>query len=197
MKILVVDADLNEAATLTDQLDERGHEVVRCFPENGDTLCAGAKHPEQCPVESLGCDVALIVRESGSEPTLREMGAICAVRRHIPLIEARPDESSPYASWSTPTGAAIVDAVEEMDFGVRPRLVQAVENRLATLPAVQRLGRVPTVSVRRRGSSLHMTIALALETTRGEEDSIVTWSVRALRETDPHTSTVDITIRRV
>lgn len=197
MRILLVDGDRSEGSVLAGQLGERGHEVVRCFPESGQELCVGVDHPDRCPVESLGCDVALVVRNVVDEPALREMGAVCAVRRHIPLVEARADDHSPFASWSTPSGTAVVEAVEDFDSGVRPRLVQAVESKLASLPAVQRLGRIPTVAVRRKGTSLFMTISLPNAATRAEEDSIVTWAVRALREADPHSSSADVSITRV
>lgn len=197
MRILLVDGDRSEAAVLAGQLGDRGHEVVRCFPDHGHSLCVGVDHPEQCPVESLGCDVALVVRDGTTEPALREMGAICAVRRHIPLVEACPDADSPFTSWSTPTGTAVVEAVEDFDSGFRPRLVAAVEAKLADVPSVRRLGRMPTVAVRRVGTVLQMSITLPAEATRVEEESIVTWAVRALREADPHSSTADVTIRRI
>lgn len=197
MRILLVDGDRSEASVLAGQLGERGHEVVRCFPEHGMGLCIGVEHPENCPVESLGCDVALVVREPSEDPTLREMGAICAVRRHIPLVEARPDPESPYSAWSTPTGTAVVEAVEDFDSGFRPGLVAAVERKLAAVPAVRRMGHIPTVAVRRIGSAVHLSLTLPAEASRTDEESIVTWAVRALREADPHSATADVTIRRV
>lgn len=196
MRILLVDGDRSEAAVLAGQLGERGHEVVRCFSDLGPSVCVGVEHPELCPVDSLGCDVALVVREATSEPSLREMGAICAVRRHIPLVEACADTGSPYTTWSTPTGTAVVEAVEDFDSGFRPRLVAAVESRLAEVPAVRRLGRLPTVAVRRLGTSIHLSLTLPAEATTPDEESIVTWAVRALREADPYSPCADVTIRR-
>ncbi len=197
MRILLVDGDRSEAAVLEGQLCERGHEVVRCFDEPGHSVCVGVEHPENCPVESLVCDVALVVRDEASVPTLREMGAICAVRRHIPVVEACQSEKSPFASWSTPAGTAVVEAVEDFDSGFRPGLVSAVERKLADVPAVERLGRMPTVAVRRFGTMVHMSINIPAEASKVDEESIVTWAVRALREADPHTPCADVTIRRV
>lgn len=178
------------------QLGERGHDVVRCFPPEGHSVCVGAADPARCPVESLGCDVALVVREPAADPGLREMGAVCAIRRHIPLIEACPDGDSPFARWSTPTGTAVVEAVEDFDSGVRPGLVAAVEERLANLPAVIRLGRLPTVAIRRQGTRLLMSLTLPSDASRADEESIITWAVRALRELDPHALTADVTTQR-
>lgn len=196
MRILLVDGDRGQGAMLAGQLGERGHDVVRCFPSEGHPMCIGAIDPAECPVESLGCDVALLVRQPSPDPSWREMGAVCAIRRHIPLVEAYPDAASPFTTWSTPTGTAIVDALEDFDSGVRPRLVAAVEERLATLPAVIRLGRLPTVAIRRQGTSLTMSLTLPPDATRVDEDSIVAWAVRALRDLDPHALTADISVHR-
>lgn len=195
MRILLVDGDRSEGTVLAGQLGERGHDVVRCFPPEGHTVCVGVEDPARCPVESLGCDVALVVRDPAEDPGLREMGAVCAIRRHIPLVEACQDADSPYKKWSTPSGTAIVEAVEDFDSGVRPQLVSAVEERLALLPAVIRLGRMPTVAIRRQGSRLLMSLTLPPEATRDDEESIVTWAVRALRELDPHALTADISVQ--
>lgn len=197
MRILLVDGDRCESSDLAGQLGQRGHEVVRCFPHEGDHVCVGVDHPENCPVESLGCDVALVLRDESRGPLLREMGAICAVRRHIPVVEASPDAMMSPSTWSTQSGTAVVDALEGFDSGFRPRLVAAVEARLGDVPAVRRLGQIPTVAVRRIGTGLHMTLTLANEYSRTEEESIVTWAVRALREGDPHASSADVSIRRI
>ena len=197
MKILMIDSDRREGAVLADEFRTRGHEVVRCFPDPSDGMCVGVHSPHECPVESLGCDVALVVRDADRPPHLQEMGAVCAVRRHIPLIEAYGHGDGPFADWATPTGTAVIEAVEEHDSGLRPRLVEAVERALADLPLVTRLGRVPTVAVRKHDDRLSVSIDMPAGLSAADEDAIVTWAVRAVREHDPHTSTADAVIRRV
>jgi len=195
MRILLVDGDRSEGAVLAGQLGERGHDVVRCFPPEGDSVCVGASDPALCPVESLGSDVAPVVRDPAAVAGLREMGAVCAIRRHIPLVEARPDGASPSGRWSTPTGTAVVEASEDFDSGARPGLVAAVEERLASLPAVTRLGRLPTMAIRRQGTHLLMSLTLPPDASRADEESIITGAVRTLRELDPHALTADVTTR--
>lgn len=194
MKILLVDSDRCEGAVLADEFQHRGHVVVRCFPEAESSVCVGAREPERCPVDSLGCDVAVLVREPSSSPQLSEMGAVCAIRRHIPVVEAYGQSSSPFSGWATPTGTAVVEAVEEFDAGLRPRLVQAVEEALRTLPVVARLGRVPQVAVRGHDGRVSLTIELPDEVSPVEEDAIVTWAVRAIREQDPFSATTDVMV---
>ena len=171
MRILLVDGDQSEGVVLAGQLGERGHDVVRCFPPEGHTLCVGASDASKCPVESLGCDVALIVRDAETEPGLREMGAVCAIRRHIPVIEACAESKSSFAAWSTPAGTAVIEAVEDFDTGARPGLVSAIEARLL------------------------LNITLPPGATQAEEESIITWAVRCLREKDPHSSTADVLVQ--
>ena len=194
MRILLVDGDRSEGVVLAGQLGERGHDVVRCFPPEGHSLCVGAKDASMCPVESLGCDIALVVRDAETELGLREMGAVCAIRRHIPVIEAYAESKSPFADWSTPAGTAVIEAVEDFDTGARPSLVTAIESRLATLPAVIRLGKLPTIAVRQKGSQLLLSITLPPGANAAEEESIVTWAVRCLRENDPHALTADVSV---
>lgn len=195
MKILMIDSDRREGAVLADEFRTRGHDVVRCFPEESDGVCVGVHSPHQCPVESLGCDVALVVRDPERPPQLQEMGAVCAVRRHIPLIEAYGHGDGPFSDWATPTGTAVVEAVEEYDFGTRPRLVDAVERALADLPVVARLGQIPTVAVRTHGDRLTVSIEMPPGVSAADEDAIVTWAVRAVRSHDPHSATADVVVR--
>ena len=87
--------------------------------------------------------------------------------------------------------------MEDFDSGFRPSLVAAVESKLAGIPAVERLGKIPMVAVRRNGAALQLSITLPSEASRVDEESIMTWAVRALREADPHTSSADVTIHRI
>lgn len=194
MKILMIDSDRAEGAVLADEFRTRGHDVVRCFPNDTDGICVGVHDQTSCPVDSLGCDVALVVRDDDGPVRFHEMGAVCAVRRHIPLVEAYGHGDGPFAEWATPTGTAVVEAVEEFDAGLRPRLVEAVEKALLDLPVVARLGRLPTVAVRATGDRLTMSIGMPNGVTSADEDAIVTWAVRAVRATDPHSSTADVVV---
>lgn len=194
MKILLVDTDTLEGAVIAGQLGERGHEVLRCFDEQHD-LCMGLDPSAKCPVESVGCDVALVVREPGENPSLREMGAVCAVRRHIPVVVTHSDEVSPFHRVADESGTAVVEYLETMDTDERPGLEKVVVERLRTLPAIRTVGVVPSVSVRRAGDAMSLVIGNVDAFDENQLQSIVTWAARALREADPHTSSVAVMIR--
>jgi hypothetical protein len=89
----------------------------------------------------------------------------------------------------------VIEAVEDFDTGARPGLVSAIEARLATLPAVIRLGKIPTIAVRHKDSRLLLNITLPPGATQAEEESIITWAVRCLREKDPYSSTADVSVQ--
>lgn len=101
MRILVTETHAEAALPATRQLVDAGHEVVRCRADDGPAFpCAGLE-PGGCPVEG-GIDVALTVRSGPpAQPTAREDGAVCALRRHVPLVVAGPAGPNPFDGWST------------------------------------------------------------------------------------------------
>jgi hypothetical protein len=54
---------------------------------------------------------------------------------------------------------------------------------------------VPSVSVRRAGDAMSLVIGNVDAFDENQLQSIVTWAARALREADPHTSSVAVMIR--
>ena len=121
----------------------------------------------------------------------------CAVCRHIPLNEACGHGDGAFADRATPTGTAVIEVVEEQDTSPRHRLVDAVDRALADLPLEVRSVRVPTAAVRNHGDRLGVSIDMPAGLSAADEDAIVTWAVRAVREHDLHTSTADAVIRRL
>lgn len=101
MRVLVTETQPEAASPVARQLVAAGHEVVRCREEGAPAFpCAGLQ-PEGCPVEA-GIDVALTVRTGPpAQPTAREDGAVCALRRHVPLVVAGPPGPNPFEGWAT------------------------------------------------------------------------------------------------
>lgn len=101
MRILVTETHPEAAVPVERQLMEAGHEVVRCRADDGPAFpCAGLE-PGGCPIEG-GIDVALTVRTGPPpQPTAREDGVTCALRRHVPLVVAGPPGPNPFEGWAT------------------------------------------------------------------------------------------------
>lgn len=194
MRVLLVDGDHVEGDVVAGQLTERGHEVVRCFGPDDTHLCRGVALHEECPVDNRSVDVAVLVREQGREPLLREMGAVCAIRHRIPVVEAYSHGEPPFDGWATPTGSGVVEAVEEVAADELRGHESAVETVLVTVPAVVRLGHLPGVRVERQVGRLLLTITVPSDMSGDDTNSVVTWGVRALRDYDPYASVIDVVI---
>lgn len=101
MRILVTETHPEAAMRAARQLIAAGHEVVRCRDETAPAFPCDGLTPGGCPVEA-GIDVALTVRTGPPEqPTQREDGAVCALRRHVPLVVASAEGPNPFADWAT------------------------------------------------------------------------------------------------
>lgn len=194
MRVLLVDGDHVEGDVVAGQLNERGHEVVRCFGPSDSHLCRGVALHEECPVDSQSVDVAVLVRSEGRAPLLREMGAVCAIRHRIPVVEAYAHGAPPFNGWATPSGDAVVDAVEAVAADELHGHEMAVEAVLVTVPAVERLGRLPGVRIERQVGRLLLTLTVPQDLSDADTNSIVTWAVRGLRDYDPYASVVDVAI---
>jgi hypothetical protein len=194
MRVLLVDGDHVEGDVVAGQLTERGHEVVRCFGPDDTHLCRGVALHEDCPVDSQSVDVAVLVREQGRQPLLREMGAVCAIRHRIPVVEAYSHGEPPFDGWATPTGAGVVEAIEEVAVDELRGHELAVETVLVTVPAVVRLGHLPGVRVDRQAGRILLTITVPADMSSDDTNSIVTWGVRGLRDYDPYASVIDVVL---
>jgi hypothetical protein len=194
MRVLLVDGDHREGDIVASQLDERGHDVVRCFGPDDDHLCRGVALRQECPVDSGSVDVALLVRSESGPPLLREMGAVCALRHRIPVVEAHAHGDAPFTGWVTPTGAGVVEAVEEVAADDLLGHAAAVEIVLGDVPAVVRMGSLPGVTVRRETGRLLLTLTVPSTMDDLDRNSVVTWAVRALREYDPYEPVCDVVL---
>lgn len=196
MRVLLVDGDPAEGDVVATQLADAGHDVVRCFGPDDTHLCRGVALREECPVDSGAVDAAVLVRGENHTPLLREMGAVCALRRRLPVVEAHSHGEPPFDGWATPTGEGVVEAVEEVASDELHGHAVAVEAVLVTVPAVVRLGRLPGVAVEREASRLLLTLTVPADMTVEDTNSVVTWGVRALRDYDPYASVVDVVVAR-
>lgn len=199
MRVLVVEEVPGDAAEASRALVEAGHQITSCHEDGGAFPCRGIVEEADCPLEHDGVDVALLVRSlPGSQPTVREDGVRCALRRRVPVAVAGEVAGNPYASMA---------AVVEPDLG---RVVAATE-RAASLPlpdhgaaARTALAGVLTAEgvdasraraeVVRSGGQLVVTLVPGVEVTPHVAETASVRVLAAVRALDPHASIIDVTL---
>jgi hypothetical protein len=195
MRILVTETHAEAALPATRQLVEAGHEVVRCRADDGPAFpCAGLE-PGGCPVEG-GIDVALTVRSGPpTQPTAREDGAVCALRRHVPLVVAGPAGPNPFEGWSTVAvdERDLVAACEEAAASDIARLSDAARAEARRFLA-KRGHDVDGVEAHTRRSAHELKVELTLpDTLSGPESDAVAVSVAdAVRALEPTIPVIDV-----
>lgn len=85
MRVLVIEDTIGNSVDIVLDLVEAGHRVVRCQPIGGTVEpCAGLTG-NACPLDER-VDVTVQVHDGDEELTLRELGAVCAGRAGIPIV---------------------------------------------------------------------------------------------------------------
>jgi hypothetical protein len=87
MRVLLVESTPGNAREVTSWLEGAGHDVARCFDAPTSFGCHAVVRREDCSL-ARPTDLALLVRDLGDHThTLTEMGAVCAMRHHVPVVE--------------------------------------------------------------------------------------------------------------
>jgi hypothetical protein len=198
MRALVV-GTLPEAVRHVEvQLQEAGHDVVRCHGETEAAFpCAGLVEGGECPLDGVPVDVAVTVRDRPwPQPSPFEDGAVCALRQHIPLV-AVDAAVNPFAAWtarSVASGDDVVAVCEDAASAALPR-----HSEIATEVArevVAQAGADPTnvtAVVRRRQGALKVTVELP-DPAAGLRGMIASRVVTELRKIDDSARGVDVGI---
>ena len=196
MRVLLVESTWGAGRVARDRLTEAGHEVVQCFDHEGAVVCRGASG-EICPVDAGGIDAAVIVRDGAPDATLAEMGAVCALRRHVPVAQLGPHQAGPFSEVVDVIDA---DAVAVVEFAVAAGLdafSAEVTHTLSTLPALA--GRAPgeyAAQVFRRDGTAHVVLSLPSDLGEPAVASAVTWAARSARDYDGVSAVIDVSVRR-
>lgn len=113
MRVLVMESDPHAADEASKRLHSAGHDVERCFERDlGSFPCKALHAGGRCPLDDGPIDVAVVVRgHAWPRPTPLELGAVCALRAGVPLVEAGITVFSPFHRWV----AAMVDGDEVVD----------------------------------------------------------------------------------
>jgi hypothetical protein len=179
MDVLVIESSPGIATTLQHRLTRDGHEVISCNDSHGGP-CKGVESNEACPM-TQHIDVAILARERGAQPSLNEMGSVCALQHRVPLVTLYPgDEFGPGAS--TEIAAAVVRREVEAGY------VAAVRRQL-------RHG-VDDIKAEREYQRVHVTITVDRTMSAQTIDRMADRARQAVRTHDAHTPTIDISVVR-
>jgi hypothetical protein len=179
MDVLVIESTPGIAATLQHRLTRDGHEVISCNDSHGGP-CRGVESNETCPLEKH-IDVAVLARERGAQPSLNEMGSVCALRHRVPLVTLYPgDEFGPGAA--TEVAAAV--ARRRVEAGYVAAVRRQLRHSVADVTAAREFQRV------------HITITVDTSMSAQTISRLADRARQAVREHDSHTPVVDVSVVR-
>jgi hypothetical protein len=200
MRVLVVEGTSGAGTSARSALIDAGHDVTSCHNGGATFPCHGLGGGPGCPLDDgSGVDVVMLVRDTPSpEPSAREDGVRCALRRHIPLALAGALDDNPYVEFAAASSTSLDDVV-------------TIAEKAATSPMAAHMGVARTalrtvmetegldassadVSVVRHGPALTVTM---LPGTPLEPRVVETASVRvlaAVRALDRAASIIDVTV---
>jgi hypothetical protein len=126
MRILVVGTAPSAIEPAVAELTGAGHDVVRCHDSGaGPFPCLALSDDRACPLEAGPVDVTVTVRDRAwPRPSPYEEGALCALRRHVPLVVAGTAVLQPFERWSSRTsekGTDLAAACEQAAAAPLPR----------------------------------------------------------------------------
>jgi hypothetical protein len=187
MRILMTGSDAGAGARVETLLRDAGHEVVSCTGPDRPFPCRGVASGT-CPLDE-GAAVAVSAPASiPPEPRAEEIGVICALRRHLPLLVVAPDD----VAWSEARLGSIpiddlLDEVERAAAAPLPAHTEAVRAE------VQRaLGPGADAAVFRSGTGLVVTIDVPAGTEERRVEAAAVRAQGAVRSLDPFATVVDV-----
>ena len=195
MRILVIETYLEAATFAVRQLAAAGHEVVRCRDETAPAFPCDGLTPGGCPVDA-GIDVALTVRSGPPDkPTAREDGAVCALRRHVPLVVASAEGPNPFDGWATVCVddgdvVAACEAAATSDISSLSELALTEARR--TLAFGGHDAEEATVSTRRSARAVKIDVAMPDTVTDSEADAVAVAVADVVRRAEPTIAVIDV-----
>ena len=181
MKILLVANHPDDARSVESALTEAGHTITTCTDAQGGP-CRGVSQLDSCPLES-SVDVAVVARSPHSHRGLEEMGAICAARHRVGVVEidaSCPDDQSIYD---------LSDAAERAICHDYERTV------VATLREVMPDDFLD-VQVRRHDRDVHVWVTVAPSATSLEITAVADRARAGVRRHDHFAQVIDVSVRR-
>ncbi len=201
MRMLVVGTLPSATEPAVAQLEDAGHEVVSCHdPGEGPFPCRALSGRGACPLDGAPVDVVVTVRNRAwAQPSPYEDGAVCALRRHIPMVLAGVSALSPFDRWSPRTvddGEDLVAACEEAATAPLPELGATARDvaRLVVATAGRDGDVDATVWRQHGGLRVELTLPDGCADLAGKAAARVTGALRAL---DQFATVIDVAVETV
>jgi hypothetical protein len=156
-----------------------GHTIATCHDDHGGP-CRGVDHLEECPLES-SVDLAVIARSPQSHHGLDEMGAVCAARHRVGVVELDPSRAADTSLYD------LADAAEA-------RLCSEYEASVtATLRETSPMTPL-SVTVRRHDRDIRVRLELDVRATPLEMTALADRARAGVRRHDRFARTIDVSV---
>jgi hypothetical protein len=179
MKILLVANHPDDAMAVEQALTSVGHTIATCHDDHGGP-CRGVDHLEECPLES-SVDLAVIARSPETPRGLDEIGAVCAARHRVGVVELDPRNAADSSLYD------LADAAEA-------RLCREYEASVATTlretSPLTPLG----VTVRRHDRDVRVRLELDVRVTPLEMTALADRARAGVRRYDRFARTIDVSV---
>jgi hypothetical protein len=183
MKILLVADDPRDALAVERHLVAEGHAVATCHDAAG-APCRGVHHLDDCPLASP-VDLAVVARAPLAPRSLGEMGAVCAARHRVGVVEIDP------ARLGDPRSAP--DLYELADLAERDVCEQGERAVVGAIEPTL-LGRPAVAIVRRSDRDLRVRVELAFDATPAEVALIADRARAGARDWNRAARVIDVSV---
>jgi len=197
MRVMLVGTHPGAIDRTEEVLRSGGHEVLHCRNEHdGGFVCTALTDRGSCPFDGAPVDVVVTTRDRAwPRPSPLEDGALCAVRRFVPLVVHGTTALDPFEQWAvaeTRTDDELLDAVVAAPAAPLPEHGAVATHTARELLAGQGvLDDATTVEVRRAGGRLVVTLGLS-PAAEPHEAALTVKLLTALRSLDPYADGIDV-----
>jgi hypothetical protein len=199
VRVLMLESHDGVASDAEAEMTRAGHTIVRCSTPDRQFPCRALSVEGDCPLDQY-VDVAVVVQEIGSAQV--DLGALCALRCRIPVVEVNPTHSSQRCSsplWTSVTGHDLMGECERAAHDGDAH-AQAVRQRLVAhgvLSEAELEGPAPTVAIGLQRSAARLLLRIELDDgVRHRQEDIIRAATQALREYDERAAVIDIAVQR-
>lgn len=197
MDVLVPDRSTPLGEELARTIEAGGHTVHSCVRDDGALPCA-ALVGQPCPLDEAPVDIAVDAHNPDGRAGVYGDGALCAVRRRIPLVLTGDASSHPLAPWAAAVAGSDPRAGVAAVIG-RALAGHTAAARKALLHELHMQGTVSDsaeVEVFRRPGRLLVELRTDTSMSRTQAERLATHVAQAVRLYDRWAPKLDVTVRR-